>query len=224
MHDTLTMLHTAESNRALFGTLLAELAPDIPVTHILDESALREACDCGVVTAPLRRRVCDTLLGAADQGARVVLCTCSSLGGAADIAAQLTARPMLRIDRPMAAEAVARGERIVVAATLPTTLGPTRDLILDAAREAGRTVAIHELLCDRAWARFAAGDQEGYLDEIAAQLRSADAHGDLLVLAQASMARAIDRCPGLTLPILTSPRTGLLAAIRAYRAAAPVAA
>jgi hypothetical protein len=216
MHDTLTMLHTAESNRALFGTLLAELAPDIPVTHILDESALREACDCGVVTAPLRRRVCDTLLGAADQGARVVLCTCSSLGGAADIAAQLTARPMLRIDRPMAAEAVARGERIVVAATLPT--------ILDAAREAGRTVAIHELLCDRAWARFAAGDQEGYLDEIAAQLRSADAHGDLLVLAQASMARAIDRCPGLTLPILTSPRTGLLAAIRAYRAAAPVAA
>jgi len=224
MRDTLAMLHTAESNRVMFGALMAELAPDIPVTHIVDEPALREACACGVVTAPLRRRVCDTLLGALDQGARMVLCTCSSIGGAAGIAAQLSDRPVLRIDRPMAEEAVARGERIVVAAALVTTLGPTRDLILDAAREAGRTVAIHDLLCDRAWARFEAGDQEGYLDEIAAQLRRADALGDVLVLAQASMARAIDRCPDLTLPVLTSPRSGLLAAIRTYRAAPPVAA
>jgi hypothetical protein len=224
MRDALVMLHTAESNRAMFGALMAELAPDVPVEHIVDEAALREACACGVVTAPLRRRVCDTLLGAADRGARVVLCTCSSIGGAAGIAAQLTDRPVLRIDRPMAEEAVARGERIVVAATLSTTLGPTRDLVLDAAREAGRKVAIHELLCDRAWERFEVGDQESYLDEIAARLRSADALGDILVLAQASMARAIDRCPGLTVPVLTSPRSGLIAAIRAYRGASPVAA
>jgi hypothetical protein len=131
---------------------------------------------------------------------------------------------VLRIDRPMAEEAVARGTRIVVAAALATTLSPTRDLILAAAHDAGREVAIHDLLCDRAWARFEAGDQEGYLDEIAAQLRRADALGDLLVLSQASMARAIDRCPGLTLPVLTSPRSGLLAAIRAYREATPMVA
>jgi hypothetical protein len=224
MRDTLAMLHTAESNRAMFGALLAELAPDIPVEHIVDEGALREACACGVVTAPLRRRVCDTLLGAIDRGARLVLCTCSSIGGAADIAAQLTDRPVLRIDRPMAAEAVARGERIVVAATLPTTLGPTSDLIEAAGRAAGRAIAVHELLCDRAWARFEAGDQEGYLEEIAARLRRADSFGDLLVLAQASMARAIDRCPDLAIPVLTSPRSGMLAAIRAYREAPPVAA
>ena len=82
-----------------------------------------------------------------------------------------------------------------------------------AAEEAGRTVTIRELLCDRAWERLEAGDQEGYLNEIADQLRRADGLGDVLVLAQASMARAIDRCPALTLPVLTSPRSGLLAAI-----------
>jgi hypothetical protein len=131
---------------------------------------------------------------------------------------------VLRIDRPMAEEAVARGQQIVVAATLITTLGPTRDLILAAAQEASREIAIHELLCDRAWERFEAGDQEGYLNEIAAELRRADTLGDILVLAQASMARAIDRCPGLSLPVLTSPRSGLLAAIRAYREASPVVA
>jgi hypothetical protein len=224
MTDTLTMLHTAESNRGMFGALMAEYAPDIPVEHIVDEAALREACACGIVTPPIRRRVCDTLLGALDRGARAVLCTCSSIGGAAELAAQLTERPILRVDRPMAREAVARSERIVVAATLTTTLEPTRDLILREAEAAGRSVTIRELLCDRAWERLEAGDQEGYLNEIAAQLSRADALGDLLVLAQASMARAIDRCPGLALPVLTSPRSGLLAAIEAYRAAPPVAA
>ena len=219
MRDTLTMLHTAESNRVLFGALAAELAPDVPVAHIVDEGALREVCARGVVTPTLRRKVCKTLLGAIDRGARAVLCTCSSLGAITAVAEQLTERPVLRIDRPMAEEAVARGSRIIVAATLPTTLAPTRGLILEAAREAGKEVTTIALLCDRAWARFEAGDEEGYLEEIAAQLRRSAPLGDVLVIAQASMARAIDRCPALALPVLTSPRSGLAAAIRAYREA-----
>lgn len=224
MRDALAMFHTAESNRALFGALAAELAPDVPVAHIVDAGALREVCACGVVTPALRRRVCETLLGALDRGARAVLCTCSSLGAITAVAAQLTERPVLRIDRPMAEEAVARGARIIVAATLPTTLEPTRELILAAAREAGRGVATIDLLCDRAWSRFEAGDEEGYLDAIAAELRRSAPLGDVLVIAQASMARAVERCPELRLPVLTSPRSGLAAALRAYRAAAPVAA
>lgn len=222
MRDTLVMFHTAESNRALFGALVAELAPDVPVAHVVDAGALQEVCACGVVTPSLRRKVCETLLGALDRGARAVLCTCSSLGAITAVASQLTERPVLRIDRPMAEEAVARGSRIIVAATLPTTLQPTRDLILEAAREASKEVAAIDLLCDRAWARFEEGDQDGYLDEIAAQLRRNASRGDVLVIAQASMARAIDRCPELTLPMLTSPRSGLAAAIRAYREASPV--
>ena len=224
MRDTLALLHTSEANRATFGALLAELAPEVPATHIVDEGLLREACACGVVTPALRRRVCDALLGALDQGARAVLCTCSSIGAVTALATQFTDRPVLRIDRPMAEEAVARGTRIIVAATLPTTLQPTRELILEAAREAGKDVATIDLLCDRAWTRFEAGDLEGYLDEIAAELRHSAPLGDVLVIAQASMARAIERCPELRLPVLTSPRSGLGAAIRAYRLAAPVSA
>ena len=85
-------------------------------------------------------------------------------------------------------------------------------------------MATIDLLCDRAWARFEAGDLEGYLDAIATELRRSAPLGDVLVIAQASMARAIERCPELALPVLTSPRSGLAAAILAYRAAAPVAA
>ena len=223
MHDTLALFHTAESNRELFGALAAELAPDVPVTHIVDEGALREVCARGAVTPALRRRVCDTLLGALDAGARAVVCTCSSLGAITAVAAQLAERPVLRIDRPLAEAAVAHGAHIVVAATLPTTLAPTRELIREVAAAANKAITLTDVLCADAWERFQAGDREGYLDAIADELRRSATHGDVLVLAQASMARAIERCPEVRLPVLTSPRSGLAAAIAAYRRTPPVA-
>ena len=48
--------------------------------------------------------------------------TCSSIGRAVETAAELVATPVLRVDRPMAEQAVARASRIGVVATLPTTL------------------------------------------------------------------------------------------------------
>jgi hypothetical protein len=124
---------------------------------------------------------------------------------------------LLRIDRPMAMEAVKLGSRIIVAATLSTTLTPTRELILSVAHEAGKEVQIIELLCDSAWHQFERGNQEAYLREVADNLQSAAPQGDVIVLAQASMARAVELCPALAIPVLTSPRSGLLAAIQAYR-------
>ena len=49
---------------------------------------------------------------------------------------------VLRVDAPMAREAVRLGPRITVAATLQTTLNPTRDLILAAAQEMGIHTAL----------------------------------------------------------------------------------
>jgi hypothetical protein len=123
----------------------------------------------------------------------------------------------MRIDRPMAVEAVMLGSHIIVAATLSTTLIPTRELILSVAREAGKEVQIIERLCDSAWRQFEQGNQEAYLREVAGNLQSAATQGEVIVLAQASMARAVELCPDLALPVLTSPRSGLLAAIQAYR-------
>jgi predicted methyltransferase len=119
----------------------------------------------------------------------------------------------------MAEKAVSLGTRIVVAATVASTLRPTKDLILDAARRANRTVQIIEVLCEAAWKKFEQSDQEGYLQEIARQLFHAAHLGDVIVLAQASMAAAADLCPDLPLPILSSPRLGLEAALKAYHAA-----
>lgn len=94
---------------------------------------------------------------------------------------------------------------------------PTRELVLSASHEARKEIQLIELLCEAAWRHFEAGDQAAYLQEIAKQLGHAATLGDVIVLAQASMARAVELLPALPIPVLSSPRSGLLAAISAYR-------
>src|SRR4051812_19698841 len=98
----LTFLHTSPVHIQTFNTLLAELAPEIPTQHIVDESLLREACADGCITPALRSRVEATLLQAVEQGAAVVVCTCSSIGAVAEALNSHTQATLMRIDRPMA--------------------------------------------------------------------------------------------------------------------------
>jgi hypothetical protein len=218
MARPLSFLHTSSLHIQPFNALLAELAPDIPVRHVVDESLLSEACASGGVTPALRKRVEEILLTTVEeQDAAVMVCTCSSIGSVAEAVNVRTHATLMRIDRPMAAEAVMLGSQIIVAATLSTTLIPTRELILSVAREAGKEVQIIERLCDSAWRQFEQGNQEAYLREVADNLQNAATQGEVIVLAQASMARAVELCPDLALPVLTSPRSGLLAAIQTYR-------
>lgn len=218
MTRKITLLHTAASNVATFDQLLRQLAPDIPVEHILDESLLQEARTAGQITPELASRIGERILGASEESA-VVLCTCSTIGGAAEQVRHPNAGPVQRVDRAMAERAVALGSHIVVVAALASTLAPTRELVLDAARQAGKTVTITELLCEDAWEKFEQGDQAGYWQAVADCLRQHASTGDVFVLAQASMAGAADLCADLSAPILSSPRLGLEAAIAAYRAA-----
>jgi hypothetical protein len=212
----LTLFHTAASNEPLFAALLQTIAPDIPARHIVDETILPYAREHGV-NAQLQQRVTDTILGAIKEGSEVVLCTCSTIGGCAEAVQAQTEKVVQRVDRAMAEKAVNIGSRVIVAATLATTLPPTCDLVRDAAAKAGKDIEIIEALCASAWPKFEAGDRDGYFAEIAAALRNVAAQGDVVVLAQASMAGAAALCADLLIPVLSSPQLGLEAAVNAYR-------
>ena len=216
MARLLAFLHTSAVHIHTCTTLLAELAPDIPTRHVVEESFLSEACAASEVTQALRQRVEETLLAVSEQAA-VVMCTCSSIGSVVEDLDGRTSAKMMRIDRPMTEKAVELGSHIIVAATLTSTLQPTRELIYSVARQAQREVEVIDLLCDAAWRLFQLGNHEAYVREIAEQVQRMAVHGDVIVLAQASMARATELCPDLTLPVLTSPRSGLEAAVAAYR-------
>jgi hypothetical protein len=218
MTHTLTLLHTAPVHIDTFDRLVAEIDPSIPVRHIVDESLLHDARAAGTITPDLARRI-HTRVREAAADAAVVLCTCSTIGGSAEEAGGQSAATVLRVDRPMAERAVALGSRIVVAAALASTLGPTTELLYDEAQRANKEIEISEVLCASAWPKFEQGDHAGYAQAIAACLHSTPELGDVIVLAQASMAPAAALCADLGVPILSSPRIGMEAAVAAFRAA-----
>jgi hypothetical protein len=179
---------------------------------------LNEARAAGEITPALEQRIATALRDASAPDGAVVLCTCSTIGGSAEAAGRRAGDVVLRVDRPMAERAVALGDHILVAAALASTLAPTRALILDVARAADKPIVLRELLCESAWAFFERGDLAGYAQAIAKELRAAADTADVIVLAQASMAAAAPLCEDLGVPILSSPRLGLEAALAAYYA------
>ncbi|MFD7920836.1 aspartate/glutamate racemase family protein [Streptomyces sp. NPDC059740] len=216
----LLAIHTSDAHVPVFDSLLAQEAPGVELRHLVRPGLLDRARDQGpeAVAADLA----ELLALARDQGAGAVLCTCSTIGSVAEEAAAHGGTPVtLRVDRPMAAAAVAAGPRVAVVATQSSTVGPTSALIRQEAARAGREVRVRTHVHEEAWPLFARGEQEGYLDAVAAVVREVDASGeaDAIVLAQASTAPVADRVQA-AVPVLASPRTGLRAAVAALGGAA----
>jgi hypothetical protein len=206
----LTLFHTTASNEVLFRSLLAEMGPEIPARHVLAADLLDRATAQGRVTDDIAAEVRDRMQAALDDGARMLLCTCSTLGTCAD---QMKDPRVSRIDRAMARRATAQGGRVLVAACVASTIEPTVTLL----RETGPETNIETLLMADLWPHFKAGDNALYWQGIADRLRERASAFDCIVLAQASMAGAADLLTDLQVPVLSSPRIGLEAAIAAYR-------
>ena len=115
MPATLSFLHTSPIHIPTFDALIKDQAPDIPVTHLVGEDFLSEARDKGI-SPELTKRIHNKIIAAIDDGANVVLCTCSSIGGSAESANSLTPVPVIRVDRPMAEKAVSIGAKTIVLA------------------------------------------------------------------------------------------------------------
>ncbi|MDJ0465282.1 aspartate/glutamate racemase family protein [Streptomyces sp. H27-C3] len=212
----LTLLHTSPVHGPVFDALRDRHHPGLGLRHLVYEDLLAAARSEG--PGAIDSALAAVLTEAVTDGATAVLCTCSTIGGAAQAHTARLGVPVLRVDRPMAAAAVAaapeRGTvRIAVVAALRSTLAPTTDLIREEAAAAGRRVDIRAVSAGGAWERFESGDRDGYLDSVA---RSVDGitGADVVVLAQASMADAADRT-GTALPVLSSPAPGLRAAVAA---------
>jgi len=174
---------------------------------MVDESLIQNTIRANELTKVTIRRVIDMIGSARDGGADGVVVTCSSIGPAVNLARGLFDFPLVRVDEAMAEEAIRRGRRIGVAATLRTTLEPTVALLRDKAIDAGRAVDVEESLCEGAFAAVLSGDtvtHDRLLSDSLAHLRKSV---DVVVLAQASMARVVETLPAGNehVPILSSP-------------------
>lgn len=204
----LGLLHTSPVHVATFDALRDEEAPDVELVHVVREDLLAGARDHGPDA------MADQVASAVrDLSADAVLCTCSTIGAVAErVDAGV---PVLRLDRPMAAAAVETGGAVVVLATLESTLAPTLALLSEEAARTRTSPRVEATVVPGAWERFEAGDLAGYRAVLVEAIEGT-AGADVIVLAQASMSPAADTAR-VAVPVLTSPRLGLRAAIDLVR-------
>lgn len=225
---SIAVLHTSLlfiNPDSVINEYLAELAPDANVLHFVDSDVLAAVVRDGGTSPASTQRMVHLAQAAEAAGADVIFSACSSVGPAIDVARRLVSVPIVKIDDAMTASAVETADAIGVLATVPTTLPPTRALVEEKARAAGRHISVQERLCEGAFSVLMSGDRDRHDAMVLDGARALATEVDVIVLAQASMARlapAIAEAVGK--PVLSSPRSGTEDAVRVLneQAAEPV--
>lgn len=205
IHTSMVFL-TVDTN---IQDLIGELGPDDEVTHFVDSGVLASVIKDGSITEHSQARIRHLAQAAEESGADVIFSACSSLGPAIDAAKDHVSTPIVKIDDAMTTLAANSAERVGVLATVPSTLPPTVALIRAAATPPHH-VEVVEHLCEGAFDILMGGDRERHDAMVLQAARELAPQVDLLVLAQASMARlAPSLQAALGTQVLSSPRAGV---------------
>lgn len=209
MSKKLGLIHTSATLVPVFQELIDKYlaGKDLKVFNIVDDSLIKNTIERNQLTPDTARRVVDYVGSAEAAGADYILVTCSSIGSAVEAAAGLSGVPVLRVDQPMADQAVLMGQRVGVVATLSTTLEPTQDLVRRRALAAEKDIQITAKLCEGAFDALMSGNAAKHDEMVAAALKALSTQVDVIVLAQASMARVVGQLApeDKKVPILASP-------------------
>lgn len=190
----------------------ATLMPRVRLINIIDDSLLADTMAAGEVTPTVARRLISYYQNAEEAGADVIFNTCSTMSEVADEGQKRVGIPVVKIDRPMADEAVRTGDRIGILATVETTIRPTTRLLEAAAREQGRSVTVYNGLARGAFDALLKKDLPRHDDLVAGMVKKLSHQADVFILAQSSMARQHSLLSKMTdKPILTSTRSGVMA-------------
>jgi len=212
MAQRLVLIHTVPSLVGLFTSLADEiLGPEVEILHVADEILLKVVLSQGGLSPFIYRRVAEHAMAAEQAGASAVQLTCSSISPCAAPARAFVSIAVLTIDEPMVDQAILRAERIGVAATAPTTLQPTSELIKTRATLAGKHISLEAVLCQGAYTALMSGDMETHDRIVRQTVGGLMERNEIVLLAQASMARVVDTIPASErrVPILSSPRLAM---------------
>jgi len=206
----ITILQTSFAKRDDTVAYLQEKLPGVRVTYITDDTVLTDVREAGAPTPAVIERTILYTMAAAKAGADLILFSCSTMGDVAEICQKFSSVPVVRIDEPMAREAVGLGNRVALISTLMTTQAPSRRLIERLGKEAGRDMAIESCVRQEAWEALASGDNKKHNEILMASIRELDAKGfDAIVMAQVSMRALLPDLKDVKTPLLCSFYSGL---------------
>jgi Asp/Glu/hydantoin racemase len=201
-----TFLYSVEDLKKLFK----EILPEVEMINIIDDSLLQEALSNKGITPGIIRRISKYAVEAEALGADAILNQCSSVGEAADIAQNMIKIPYVKIDQPMAEEAVRLGSKIAVIATAISTLEPSSRLVENMAKKAQKEVVVNRCFCEGAYeALLIENNREKHNAIVIDTIKKASESNDVIVLAQGSMYHLMPLLKDISVPVLTSLETGV---------------
>jgi Asp/Glu/hydantoin racemase len=201
-----TFLYSVEDLKALFS----ELLPEVDMINIIDDSLLKEVLGNGGPTPAVVRRICNYAQELEQKGCDLILNQCSSVGEVSEIAQKLVSIPYIKVDRPMAEEAIGLGKRVGVVATAYTTLGPSARLVRRTAEEMHVETMVNECFAEGAYdALLKEGNKARHDEILMATIDEACRDNDVVCLAQGSMYSLVQKCKDKPVPVLHSFRSGV---------------
>lgn len=156
MNQRVAVLHTSFvflNVESSVTDLLEELLPKAGMVHLVDSDVLATVMREQGISDRSTSRMVHLAQATEDAGADVIFSARSSLGPAMGVARRSVETPIVEIDDGMSRKALETATRIGVLATVPTTLGPTVDLIEQKAVEMTKEIEVARELSERARSR-----------------------------------------------------------------------
>lgn len=204
------IVHTSLVSINLLKQLFEKHVPEAELFNIMDDSLLNEVMKHGEITRGITKRLTSYFQMAESIGADAIFSQCSSMGEAADVAAQTIGIPVLKIDKAMMDEAVAIGKTIAVVATVASTIKPSVGLLKNSAEAQGKQIDVVEALVDGALdILLNKGDRERHNEMVLSKIKHLESTCDVIVLAQGSMVVLAPFLSEISVPVLTSPELGV---------------
>jgi Asp/Glu/hydantoin racemase len=207
MAQKVVLIHTLPLLINTFNDLSAQLLPGVEMLHILNEVLVEEVRMSGAVGERQKNWLRLHVASAQYIHASAVLVTCTILSACVDEVRAEFDIPIIRIDEEMAKSAVACGQRIGIIATNPDTIQLSAQLIVDYAAQVDKPVQVTTRLAGEAFAAVRNGELARHDQLVKQAVMDLSPNVDVVILAQASMARVLDLIPPAErrVPILSSP-------------------
>jgi Asp/Glu/hydantoin racemase len=189
-----------------FAKRWLEANPDVRAINIMDDSLLAESLDHAGPTEAVIERMGLYVQAAVLAGADVIMSSCTTMGKAIERARETCPVPLFNIDEPMGRAAVARGRRIGIIATVPTSAPATRRLLEREAQQQGKSIEIETVINQPAFAALLADNRPEHNRLVHAEMDRLAATVDVIVLGQISLAQIQHRPAGV--PVLQVGHTG----------------
>jgi len=169
--------------------VVSSQCPDAEIIHIVDEGILKVLFELGEINERITDWLGRLVNSAAETGADMAVLSCSSLSPAVNDVRENVSIPFLKIDEPMAEQAIRTADRIGLVATNHTTPKPSTMLIEEVAQRLGKEVVIVPRVQADAFLKLNQGDVDGHDQVVIQAVEELLLDVDVVLLAQISIAR-----------------------------------